>query len=276
MRKAKIQEVLAMTFVLAVVVSFATTGIALAKDEHEKATGTLRTILDKGLDSPKGEHDKPPAKAKPKAKEHHVAAASGHDVAGISADEAMKKLTEGNRRYAAGKTRNPGRTVERRAEVAQEQHPFAVIVSCSDSRVPPEVIFDQGVGDLFVVRTAGHVAENAAIGSIEYAVEHLGAKLIVVLGHKRCGAVDATVKGGEAPGHIKDIVEAIKPAVERAKAKHGDLLDNAVKANAKMVAQTLSSSKPILAEMVEDGMVKVVGGYYDLDSGAVSITYNPH
>jgi carbonic anhydrase len=190
-------------------------------------------------------------------------------------EEAMKKLKDGNMRYLSGKAKSIGLSAERRAEVAVDQHPFAVILSCSDSRVLPEIIFDQGIGDLFVVRTSGHVAENMAIGSIEYAVEYLGVRLILVLGHKRCGVVDVTIKGGEAPGHIRDVVEAIKPAFEKVKYKQGDLLDNAIRANVKMTVQILSSSKPILAELIEDGMVRVVGGYYDLDTGAVSVIYNP-
>jgi carbonic anhydrase len=196
-------------------------------------------------------------------------------------EEALKKLLAGNKRYVTEKVSGPNRSSKRRAELAKGQHPFAVIVSCSDSRVPPELLFDQGVGDLFVVRTAGNVVDDIAIGSIEYAVEHLGTRLIVVLGHERCGAVDATVKGGEAPGKIKNVVEAIKPAVEKARAKgpgdHGcDLLCSAVKTNVKMVAEKLRSGSPILAEFIEDGMLKTVGAYYDLDSGSVSLTYKPY
>jgi len=210
----------------------------------------------------------------------HTASAP-HEVMETDPEVAMKRLLEGNKRYAAEKGTGYHRTAKRRAEVARGQHPFAVIVGCADSRVPPELLFDQGVGDLFVVRTAGNVVDDIALGSIEYAVEHLGTRLIVVLGHERCGAVDATLKGGEAPGKIKSVVAAISPAVEKAKAKghgeHGcDLLCSAVRTNVKMVAEKLRSGSPILNEFMEDGLLKTVGAYYDLDTGSVSLTYKPN
>jgi carbonic anhydrase len=217
-----------------------------------------------------------------KDKETHAAASKSHENEVVTAEDALKKLIEGNKRYVEGKLSNPRRNSARRTELAKGQHPFAVILSCSDSRVPPEVIFDQGLGDLFVIRTAGHVVDEMAIGSIEYAVEHLGTQLIMVLGHERCGAVTAAVQAVDAPAHnegevcnICSIVNAIRPAIEKVKDKHGDLLENSVKANVKLVAEKLRSSKPVLAELVGDGLLKVVGGYYDLDSGAVTLTYNP-
>jgi carbonic anhydrase len=235
-------------------------------------------------------HKKPAAKEEVKKKEageeqghgsapakeaHGAAAAGGREVIAIEADEAYKKLMDGNKQYVSGKLSTVHSTGARRTEVAKGQHPFAIILSCSDSRVPPEIVFNQGIGDLFVVRTAGHVADDQAIGSIEYAVEHLGVRLIMVLGHERCGAVDATVKGGAAPGHIASVVAAIKPAVDIAKEKPGEIMDNAVKANTKMVAQKLAGAKPFLSEMYEDGVLKILGAVYDLDTGAVALTYNP-
>lgn len=207
-------------------------------------------------------------------------AASGHTAIPVDAEEAVKRLLEGNRRYIAGKNSAGHRTAKRRAEVAKGQHPFAVIVGCSDSRVPPEILFDQGIGDLFVVRSAGNVIDDVAVGSIEYAVEHLGVQLIVVLGHERCGAVDATLKGGTVGGKLKSVVDAIKPAVEKAKAKgqttHGcDLLCSSVKGNARLVAETLRKSSPVLTEPIENGLLRVVGAYYELESGVVSLTYKP-
>ncbi len=189
----------------------------------------------------------------------------------FSADQALADLMAGNKRYVAARLTYPNQTVARRAEVAKGQHPFAVILGCADSRVPPEIIFDQGLGDLFVIRVAGNVVDDVVMDSIEYAAEHLGVQLIVVLGHTRCGAVDATVKGGEAAGHIRSLVEAIRPAVEKAKGQPGDLLTNAVKANVEMVVDRLKSSKPILAESVEAGRLKIVGARYDLESGVVEI-----
>ncbi|TAL17176.1 carbonic anhydrase [bacterium] len=186
-------------------------------------------------------------------------------------DESLAKLMEGNARYVKGAMTHPDANDARREEVAKGQHPFAIILGCSDSRVPPEVIFDQGLGDLFIIRTAGHVVDDVAIGSIEYAAEHLGSPLLVVLGHERCGAVKATVDGGEAPGHIESIVKAIKPAVEKAKGEEGDLVDNSVKENVELVREKLLESKPILAELVEKGKLKIVGARYDLDDGKVEI-----
>jgi carbonic anhydrase len=131
--------------------------------------------------------------------------------------------------------------------------------------VPPELIFDQGLGDLFIIRLAGNIVDDAAAGSIEYAVDHLGVPLVVVLGHKRCGAVDATVKGGEAHGHIPTLVKAIRPAVEMTKGKPGDPVDNAVRANAENMANKLEGN-----EILKKAKAKVVQGYYDLDTGAVT------
>jgi len=189
----------------------------------------------------------------------------------ISPIEAISRLKEGNSRYTSGNLQHPGQTAEQRTELAKTQHPFAAIVSCSDSRVPPEIVFDQGLGDLFVVRVAGNVINEEGLGSIEYTVDHLGTRLILVLGHQRCGAVDAAKQTiaakGKAPGHIQSLVTAIKPAVE-ATAK--DDLDTTIKANVRNVVQTLRSSTPILKAEVDSGKIQVVGGYYSLDTGAVT------
>jgi carbonic anhydrase len=133
------------------------------------------------------------------------------------------------------------------------------------------VIFDQGLGDLFVVRVAGNVADDIGIASMEYAVEHLGSRLIVVLGHERCGAVTAAVKGGELPGHLPALMTALKPAVDKGKGAAGDAVDATIVANVELTATQLRESKPILAEMVEKGEIKVVGARYDLDTGAVEL-----
>jgi carbonic anhydrase len=185
-------------------------------------------------------------------------------------DEALERLMEGNKRYAAGKPLHPHQDPDRRREVTQGQQPFAVILGCSDSRIPPEIIFDQGLGDIFVIRVAGNVVDDIALGSIEYAVDHLGTALVVVLGHGRCGAVTATVQGGEAHGHVASIAKAIAPAVERAKDRPGDLLDNAIKANTEIVRDRIKSS-PLLAQAVDKGNISVIGAYYDIHSGEVEI-----
>jgi len=189
----------------------------------------------------------------------------------ISPAEAISKLKDGNGRYTSGKLQHSGQTTERRTELAKTQHPFASIVSCSDSRVPPEIVFDQGLGDLFIIRVAGNVINDEGLGSIEYSVDHLGTRLILVLGHQRCGAVDAAretiAAKGKAPGHIESLVTAIKPAVE-ATAK--DDLETTVKANIKNVVKALRSSTPILKAEVDSGKIQVTGGYYSLDTGAVT------
>src|ERR1700756_2846594 len=189
----------------------------------------------------------------------------------VAPAEAISKLKEGNGRYTSGNLQHPGQTTERRTELAKTQHPFAAIVCCSDSRVPPEIVFDQGLGDLFIVRVAGNVINDEGLGSIEYTVDHLGTRLILVLGHQRCGAVDAAretiAAKGKAPGHIQSLVTAIKPAVE-ATAK--DDLETTIKANVKNVVQALRSSTPILKGEVDSGKIQVIGGYYSLDTGAVT------
>ena len=200
------------------------------------------------------------------------AADSAHsDQPSVGPAEAISKLKEGNSRYTSGNLQHPGQTTERRTELAKTQHPFAAIVSCSDSRVPPEIVFDQGLGDLFIVRVAGNVINDEGLGSIEYTVDHLGTRLILVLGHQRCGAVDAAretiAAKGKAPGHIQSLVTAIKPAVE-ATAK--DDLETTVKANVKNVVKALRSSTPILKAKVDSGEIQVIGGYYSLDTGAVT------
>jgi len=193
------------------------------------------------------------------------------DQPSVAPPEAISKLKEGNGRYTNETLQHPGQTAERRTELKNTQYPFATIVSCSDSRVPPEIVFDQGLGDLFIVRVAGNVINDEGLGSIEYSVDHLGTRLILVLGHQSCGAVKAAretiAAKGKAPGHIESLVTAIKPAVE-ATAK--DDLDATIKANVKNVVQALRSSTPILKAEVDSGKIQVIGGYYSLDTGAVT------
>ena len=189
----------------------------------------------------------------------------------ISADQAISRLLDGNRRFAAGKSTVNDRGVQRRLELTKSQSPFAVIVSCSDSRVGPEVVFDQGLGDIFVIRTAGEVLDAPGLGSIEYAVEHLGSPVIVVLGHQSCGAVSAAVAAGRAPGHVDALVKAIRPAALETKGMPGNHVDNAVRANVRRVVRQLKRSHPIISEYVRKGKVRVVGAYYDLNSGTVTL-----
>lgn len=202
-----------------------------------------------------------------------MAAIASEESSGIGADAALQKLMDGNSRFVSGSMSHPDQSSERRAEIVSAQHPFAVVVGCSDSRVPPEVLFDQGLGDIFVIRTAGEVMDNATIGSIEYAAEHLSVPLVVVLGHDSCGAVKAAVAGGEAPGQIAYLAEAIAPAVAKANetATKDELLNESIDVNTEMVVDQLKSTEPILSEYVKEGKLKIVGARYHLDSGKVDL-----
>ena len=191
-----------------------------------------------------------------------------------NADEALQRLLEGNQRYASNKSIDLNESQSRRAELAGGQSPFATIFSCVDSRVPPELIFDRGLGDLFVIRTAGQVLDSAVLGSLQYGVAELKIPLLMVLGHEKCGAVKATVEAVEnnatAEAEINWLVDGIRPAVEAAKGQSGDLLDNAVKDNVSLTVEHLKESS-ILSEAVEKGELKIVGARYDLDTGLVEV-----
>jgi carbonic anhydrase len=188
----------------------------------------------------------------------------------MTPDQALRRLMEGNQRFIKGKRENPNQNRTRLTEVAKSQKPFASILSCADSRVPSEIIFDQGFGDMFVCRVAGNIATPEEIGSLEFGSLVLGTKVILVMGHERCGAVDATIKGAQVPGKIATLLDAIKPAVERAKGQAGDQLANTCKANVLLQIEKLKSSS-VISQLIEQGKLKVVGGYYDLDTGEVSL-----
>ena len=190
--------------------------------------------------------------------------------ASVAPAQALKLLESGNARFAKGSLACKPSSSSQRANLAEGQRPFAVIVGCADSRTSPEIVFDQPLGTLFVVRSAGNLVEPCDMGSIEYAVEHLGARLVVVLGHERCGAVAAAVAGGHAPGHIATLLQKIAPAVKASKGKKGDAVDNAVIENAEMVAAQIRKSNPSLKSMAHGEEVTVVAARYDLDSGEVA------
>ena len=182
----------------------------------------------------------------------------------------------GNRRYAASKPVRPHQTGPRRAELAKGQHPPAIVLSCSDSRVPPEIVFDQGLGDVFVVRVAGNVVDDDVLGSIEYAVEHLGSSLIVVMGHQSCGAVKAVVDNGAADGHILPLVKKIAPVVAELR-KKGDgcldpkgLLDASINANVQQSVKQLKDDET-LSKFIAEHKIKIMGARYQLDSGKVQV-----
>jgi carbonic anhydrase len=194
-----------------------------------------------------------------------------HDVLVMDADQACQTLLSGNRRYASGAGHHPHQSPYRRAEVLPAQRPFAVIIGCSDSRVPPEIIFDCGLGDLFVVRTAGHSLDDTGYASVQYVVEHLGVHLIVVLGHSGCGAVKAVIDRVEAPGHLGILIARLQSAVDAAAGRTGDLLQNAITENVGQTVAHLKTLPPVLADLVTTGTVSVVGAHYDLETGLVTL-----
>jgi carbonic anhydrase len=188
----------------------------------------------------------------------------------LTPDQALHRLIEGNHRFITHRPQNPNQSLARVTEIAEKQKPFATVLGCSDSRVPLEIIFDQGLGDIFVIRVAGNIVTPVEMGSIEYGTAMLGSKVLMVLGHSHCGAVSATLNGGHLIGQIDRLTEAIQPAVARSKGQSGDALENAVKANVFLQMERLLAS-PVVARLVDEGQLKLVGGYYNLDSGKVSI-----
>lgn len=193
---------------------------------------------------------------------------------------ALAKLVEGNKRYVAGESLHREDFQPVRSKVAAKQHPFAVIVGCSDSRVGPEIIFDQGLGDLFVVRTAGNLVDTLGLASAEYAVDHLGARLIVVLGHERCGAIQAAIEtyGGahhdaHHAGHLDQLLAAIKPSVQATKGKP-DRESATINENITRMVHKLRTTPGPLKTRLAKGEIRIVGARYDLDSGTVTLMQN--
>jgi carbonic anhydrase len=192
----------------------------------------------------------------------------------MTPDQALAALKEGNDKFITDSPVLAVQGRERRLEIARGQAPFAVLVSCSDSRVPPELLFGRGLGELFIIRNAGNTVDTTALGSIQYAVAELGVPLILVLGHERCGAVDGAVKvvkeNASFPGSIGQMIEPIVPAVIKAQGQPGDLLDNAVRENVRRVVNRLrTASEPILLEPLKAKKLRIVGARYDLDDGDV-------
>lgn len=185
----------------------------------------------------------------------------------------LKELLEGNERFVKEEMNFPRLDKARRLEGLNGQKPKAIIIGCADSRVPPELIFDQGLGDLFVLRVAGNIVDDALIGSIEYAVAHLETPLLMVLSHTNCGAVGAAIStpADEAPGSIGSLVEAIRPAVENVRGMEGDFQDNATKENARLVAESLKTQGEIIKGAFENKKLEIVATYYDIETGLVSV-----
>jgi carbonic anhydrase len=206
-----------------------------------------------------------------------AASASGDSGSNLNLTpgQALNRLTTGNRRWVSGKVRHPHQSVARREALAHVQHPFATVVSCIDSRIPPELVFDQGIGDMAVVRTGAQVLDAGVVmGSIEFATVQLHAPLILVMGHQRCGAVKAAIDviktGGTAPAHIQDVVDALRPAYAVAVRQPGDMLENTIRAQTKLAVAQIKAY-PLIRGPVAKGKVRVRGAYYSLDSGRVSL-----
>lgn len=180
-------------------------------------------------------------------------------------EEALTRLIEGNERFVAGQSTAPRRDVDHIKALSVTQRPFAAFLGCADSRVPVEIVFDQGFGDLFVTRVAGNVVNAEIVGSLEFAAEVLDVKLIYVLGHTSCGAVTATVKGGEVPGLISSIFHRIKPA---AKAMNNDIQKTIIE-NARSQAEIIAETSPVISKKIREGALKVVAGVYDISTGRV-------
>ncbi|MBS0653223.1 MAG: carbonic anhydrase [Verrucomicrobia bacterium] len=183
---------------------------------------------------------------------------------------ALQRLMAGNSRFTSGQSIHKNLGLEGLSELKEGQEPFAVIIGCSDSRVPPEIVFDQGLGDIFVVRDAGNVIGPIELDSVEFAVDKLHCPLVIVLGHENCGAVKATLLGQENVPELDNIYPLIAPALKKCQAQKGDILMNAIKCNVKEGVRYLKST-PLIAKHIAANGLKVVGGYYDFDHGKVTI-----
>lgn len=186
-------------------------------------------------------------------------------------DGALARLLSGNRRYVAMRQLHPRQTPEQRQTLLEGQHPIAAVLSCSDSRVPSELIFDQGLGDLFIVRTAGHAVNEVVLASVEFAVHVLKVPLVLVLGHAQCGAVSAAVSDKSLPGHMASLKTALRPAVDATIGHNGDPLDNAIRAHVRLTAQQLRADSAILGDAVAQERIKITPAYYELHTGSVEL-----
>jgi carbonic anhydrase len=193
----------------------------------------------------------------------------------LTADQALQRLLDGNERFVTHRERYPDRGHEVRLRLAGGQRPFAVVLGCADSRVPPELLFDEGLGDLFVIRNAGNIVDGIVLASIEYGVAQLGASLVMVLGHERCGVLTAAVavaRGGkDVDGHQWNLIDAVRPALDGVADDSADVVDDAVRAHVAIQVEQLRRSDPIVSRAVTRGDVRVVGARYDIDRGRVEV-----
>lgn len=189
----------------------------------------------------------------------------------LTGPDALQRLLDGNKRFMSGKLEHPNHCEESRRGLVDGQDPLAVVLTCADSRVPPVDVFDQGLGDIFVVRVAGNIINDHILGSIEYAVAHLHTPLVMVMGHSSCGAVSAVAQGVKLDGHIASLTPSIDAALKKTKGLEGHWTNNAAKMLARTTAKKIAESEPIIADLVQEGRVLVVATYYDLESGEVAV-----
>ncbi|HEY9799335.1 MAG TPA: carbonic anhydrase [Leptolyngbyaceae cyanobacterium] len=205
------------------------------------------------------------------AKQQASADAKSINLNPVNPQQALKLLLDGNQRFVNGRPRYPRQSRRRLQAIAKAQYPFAAILGCADSRVPAEIVFDQGLGDLFVVRVAGNIASDMAIASLEYATSVLGTRLIVVLGHENCGAVAAAIKNEPLPGKIGDVVEDIKPALTMVKSTSKNFAQAAILANIQYQAEKLKGKSTVIDQLINQGKLTIVGAAYNINTGQVSI-----
>ncbi len=189
----------------------------------------------------------------------------------MTSEQALEILLAGNLRYAVLSQEYPRQSSYHRAQVLEGQTPFAVILGCSDSRVPSELIFDQGLGDLFIVRTAGHVVDDIALASIEFAVYSLNVPLVMVLGHSQCGAVTAAVDKKRMPGAIPHLSVRVQPAIDAVSSAEGDRVTNATQMHSRLTAAYITAASPVITQAVEAGTLRIVPAFYDLETGRVTV-----
>ncbi|MBN2329555.1 MAG: carbonic anhydrase [Candidatus Omnitrophica bacterium] len=192
----------------------------------------------------------------------------------MDAEQALQRLKEGNQRFASGRRTYPRQDLQRMRDIEQKQNPYATLLSCSDSRVPPEHLFDAGLGDLFVVRVAGNVFDDIAFGAIEFGVEYIETPLLVVLGHTNCGAISAAVREQDAHSYVSDLLEKVNHAIEEAKQKHPELnlaqlIDAAIRYNVLRSMEDLVRQSPLIRRRVENRRLSIMGAVYHIENGAV-------
>lgn len=242
---------------------------------HDDKPATVAITKNDSKPEPKAQTPAKPAKTKPAPSQAAKKKPAPEPAeAGVSASDALKLLQEGNERWVNGKSMNPSTDASRRTEQAEGQTPFVSVLTCADSRIPLERVFDRGVGEIFAVRVAGNVAGDSELGTLEYGVGHLKTKLLVVMGHTKCGAVAACASGAKLHGKVAELVSSIQPAVERAKRANPSADDKevaalAVKENVWQTIYTLMQSSEELRGDIESGDVQVVGAIYDVASGKV-------